>query len=333
MHGSVLALLLVWTFFTPRPKEQQIELIILPKGTSLDAVLTKEVEEAMKNPSIAREATPVKASPTPEPPKPDKREDEVLPPAAEPSPTPIKLVTPTPVITPAPTAEPNNVVEVAPKGTPKPTATPTPAPTKSPTPKPSTTPKTAKASPTPNAKKTPNANAGHESAKATPKSARKTPKPTPIVVASAYEIKNNIDGSALPGQTPSNVKVGEAKPGQEIGVPGIAEGVEGAPLPLDRNQSMLSMLYTTRARMRIQANFTVPPGVNDPNLTCVVEWEILTDGTIRNARVTKSTGTAQYDSLALEAIQKTTNLGPLPPEFQSRQSIWTSLTFVFAGDQ
>jgi hypothetical protein len=91
--------------------------------------------------------------------------------------------------------------------------------------------------------------------------------------------------------------------------------VEGAPLPLDRNQSMLSALYATRARMKIQSNFTVPPDVNDPNLTCVVEWEILPDGTIRN----------------VDALRKTENLGPLPPEWGNR-SVWTSLTFVFAGD-
>jgi TonB family protein len=158
-----------------------------------------------------------------------------------------------------------------------------------------------------------------------------------VVVASAYDITpksgdNRFDGVELPSQTPSNVTAREAAPGQEVGVPGVPEGVEGAPLPLDRNQSMLSMLYTTRARMRIQSNFTVPPGVDDPNLTCIVEWEILKDGTIQNIKVTKSTGVPQYDSCAVDALRRAESLGPLPPEFGDR-SVWTSLTFVYAGDQ
>jgi len=94
---------------------------------------------------------------------------------------------------------------------------------------------------------------------------------------------------------------------------------------------MLSALYATRARMKIQSNFTVPPDVNDPNLTCVVEWEILPDGTIRNVRVVKSSGVARLDACAVDALRKTENLGPLPPEWGNR-SVWTSLTFVFAGD-
>lgn len=114
-------------------------------------------------------------------------------------------------------------------------------------------------------------------------------------------------------------------------MPGVAEGVEGAPLPLDRTQSLLSALYATRARMKIQSNFTVPPDVNDPNLTCVVEWEIMPDGTIRNIRIVQSTGIARLDACAVEALRKTANLGPLPPEWGNR-SVWTSLTFMFAGD-
>jgi TonB family protein len=84
--------------------------------------------------------------------------------------------------------------------------------------------------------------------------------------------------------------------------------------------------------MKIQSNFTVPPDVNDPNLTCVLEWEITPDGTIRNIRVVKSTGVPRLDACALDALRKTENLGPLPPEWGNR-SVWTSLTFVFAGDQ
>jgi TonB family protein len=215
-----------------------------------------------------------------------------------------------------------------PTSTPKPTPKPTPKVTPKPTVKP--TPKGAKPTPKPTPKTKPDA----KNAKATPKVPKKSPTPKPP--ASAYDIQsgsggNRFAGTDLPRATPSNVKVGQAGAGQEVGVPGVPEGVEGAPLPLDRTQGMLSMLYTTRAKMRIQTNFTVPPGVNDPNMTCVVEWEILPDGTIQNAKVIKSTGVAQYDACALDALNKTASLGPLPPEF-GKKSVWTSLTFQYSGD-
>jgi hypothetical protein len=327
LHAVIFVLLAAWTFLAPLQAQKHMKFVILPKGTSLDAVLTQEVADAINKPpdqdpgaGSAIPATPA-ASPTAS--------------AATPVPTPVKLATPSPVITAAPTAEPEKTIAVASKGTPKPSPSPTAtaAPTKTPVPKPTATPKSAKA--TPNVKVTPNAKDAKKYAKPTPKTSKPTPKPSPAI-ASAYDLKNEggnrLAGADLPKQTPSNVRVGQAAPGQEIGVPGVPEGVEGAPLPLDRNQSMLSMLYTTRARMKIQANFTVPPGVNDPNLTCVIEWEILPDGTIRNPRVAESTGVAQYDACALESLVKTANLGPLPPEFGNR-TIWTSLTFVFAGDE
>ena len=331
LHAALLALLVGWTLLGTRASDQRMSFVILPKGTSLDAVMTREVEEAILNPDVepgdggapTPAPTPAEpaASPTPPPPTPE--------PTPEASPTPIKLATPTPEATLAPLPEPEKTIEVAPRDTPTPT--PKPSPTASPKPSPTPTPKpTATPKPTPTKKPTPK-----PTAKATPKT---TPKPTPKQVSSAYDITpgtgsggNRFAGTDLPRQTPSNVTAGEARPGQEVGVPGVPEGVEGAPLPLDRNQGMLSMLYTTRARMRIQSNFTVPPGVNDPDMTCVLEWEITPDGTIRNVRVAKSTGVASYDACAIDALNRTANLGPLPPEFGGK-SVWTSLTFVYSGD-
>lgn len=301
IHIALLAALGFWTWFAPRQVQRHMKFVILPKGTSMDAVLTRDLEEAIRKQQLAAAETPVH----------------------EPTATPVATMlpalqsSPTPMLTPVPTPAPEKTIAVTPKATQKviPTATAAKA-TPRKTPKPSPT-KASKSTATP-AKKA--------SAKAT-----KTPP-----ITSAYDIKKQstgkLDGTDLPRKTPAGVKAVEKTPvGSELGVPGVADGVEGAPLPLDRNQGMLSMLYTTRARMRIQANFTVPPGVDDPNMTCVVEWEILPDGTIRNARIVKSTGVAQYDARALEALQRTVNLGSLPPEFGQRP-IWTSLTFVFAGD-
>lgn len=114
-------------------------------------------------------------------------------------------------------------------------------------------------------------------------------------------------------------------------MPGVPEGVEGAPLSLDGHGNILSMQYTNNARLKIQNNFTAPPDVNDPNLTCVVEWKIQPNGAIEEVRVKKSSGVLACDSCAVDALKKTANLGPLPSELGSKP-IWTSLTFYFAGD-
>lgn len=331
LHAALLVALLVWTFAASSRQKRTMELVILPKGTSLDSHLTKEVVDAIENPdgtaksNDAPSPTP-QSSPSPAP-TPEPVQDMVIPPLATPSPTPIRLATPTPEPTAAPTAIPEKTMTVPPKATPTPRLTPKPSPSPSPKKTPTPTPKPAKQTPKPG-KPTPKGGR----AKATP-----TPKPKPRPPGSVYDLppdtaSNPLAGANLPRQTPANAKVVDAAPDQEVGVPGIAEGVEGAPLPLDRTQSGVSMLYATRARMRIQTNFTVPPGVDDPNMTCVLEWEILPDGTIQNGRVVKSTGTAQYDACAIDALNKTANLGALPPEFGGR-SIWTSLTFVYAGNQ
>lgn len=377
LHSVIAVLLIGWTLIGAAQPQKHVSLIILPKGTSLNAALTKDVIDAMKNPN-QRVGEQKARTPAPSPGASPPPHESALPtpaptPQFTPGPTPAETPIPTPALTPAPSpivtpivaATPEQTVAASSLGTPNATPKPTPSedglskktiPSPTAQPKPTATPHATAAKTATPAKKTPASTvksnlvtakpAKPSAAAKTPnapnakqqaKSTAKPPKKTPLVVASAYEIGAKdgggakLSGAGLPHQTPAGAKVSDAAPGQEVGVPGIAEGVEGAPLPLDRNQSMLSMLYTTRARMKIQSAFQVPPGVNDPNLTCVVEWEIMPDGTVRNSRVSKSTGTPEYDSCALDALSKVENLGPLPPEFGTRP-IWTSLTFVFAGD-
>lgn len=337
LHGGLFVMLVIFTFASPQPKPPRMELIVLPKGTSLDAVLTQEVLDAIKKPAETDEpsvpagtpdaaATPTAPTPEPSPepasvaPSPSPTsQPEVTP---TPSPTPVKIATPTPTPTPPPTPTPQKTMEVAPKETPKPSRTPDKKkPTPTPTPK-------AKMKPSPSP--SPTKGAVKEPKKSPTPTALKTSK-TPTTNKPGSGAKPLVSAYDLPQATPSNVEVAQAQPGQEIGVPGVPEGVEGAPLPLDRTQNMVSMLWATRARMKIQSNFTVPPGVNDPNMTCEVEWEILRDGTIQNVRVVKSTGSTQYDSFAIDALLKTANLGPLPPEIKT-ESIWTSLKFVYSAE-
>ncbi len=305
IHVAILVVLVIVTYALPSKRERTLRFVVLPKGTSLDAALTPELEaERVRGESLApaeqetaavppAEATP---RPTPEP-------------TLSATPTPNVSPTATPVATPPPTPEPEKTIVVTPKPTkPSPTGRPSPNATAKPQRSPS---------PTAGPNKT--------------KPAQRVASQSPTRVASAYAAGAR-GGAPLAGQrTPVGLTPRAARPSEEVGIPGVPEGVEGAPLPLDREQSLLSMLYATRARMKIQSNFTVPPDVNDPNITCVVDWEILPDGTIRNIRVVKSTGVARLDACAVDALKKTANLGPLPPEWGTR-SVWTSLTFVFAGD-
>jgi len=217
---------------------------------------------------------------------------------------------------------PSPTPEATPAAQPSPTSAPSPAPSNpSPTPQ-----KVIQHSPTPAPTQRTVTPKASQSGRGKAGSGHATPSP------SVAPPRKGISSGAAPGyRTPAGLTPRKAQPHETRGIPGTAAGVEGAPFPLDSDASPISMLYATRARMKIQSNFTVPPTVNDPDLTCVVEWEILPDGTITNIRIVKSTGNAALDACAINALRKTRSLGPLPPEWGNR-SVWTSLTFVFAGN-
>lgn len=321
IHGALLLFLIAISFGAPKFGRRKMELIVLPKGTSLDAVLTKDVLDAMNNPK-----PPDQTKSDPPPPFDNKGTPAAAAKTPEATPSPFSTAPPivnTPALTPqpsptaVPTATPAKTMTVTPKASP--TAAPKPSPTPKTTPKPTPKP-TVKPKPSPQAGK-----ADADKMKQTGASKDKEAQ------AASRQKKPPVSAYDLPKATPAGAQTADAAPGQTVGVPGIREGVEGAPLPLDKSQGLVSMLWATRARMRIQTNFTVPPGVNDPNMTCVVEWEILPDGKIQNVKVAKSTGNARYDSYAVDAVTKTASLGALPPEIGSR-SVWTSLTFVYSGE-
>lgn len=349
LHGVLFAILVVSAWLTPKPVVQKLKFVVLPKGTGLDHVLTKEVESKLTKPPGTENLKPKTESQTPPTPAPSVTPSSTPEPALSPTPQPPRVTpsetpavahqatlapTPEPTATPQPAEPEKNARPTAtPHVTPKPTATPKPSPTATPKPQPTKT-----ATPKPTAKASPTTAAGgkpvpkeKQSAKtvATPK---KPATPTPKQVASAYDLAKGQAGGRdprLPKLTPAGAKAEDDAPaGKQAGVPGVADGVEGAPLALNANQGALPQLYTNRAIMLLQRNFLVPEGVNDPDLTCVVEWEIMPDGLIKNAKVVKSTGTPDYDQRALDAVTKTANLGPLPPEFHGK-SVWVSLPFIY----
>ena len=69
LHGIVFAALVAWTLMAPLQAQKRMKFVILPKGTSLNAQLTQEVLDAMKNPDAppgTNTGTP-KPSPSPQP--------------------------------------------------------------------------------------------------------------------------------------------------------------------------------------------------------------------------------------------------------------------------
>lgn len=308
-HVAVLVVFIIVTAIWSEGVKKRVTLVIIPKGTSPDAVLTQSVLDRMNNENTDTPDTTM---------------------------APIK--TETPIVTPPPTARPTAQAD-----TPKPTPTPSPTPRNTPvltpvvkkTPTPSPTPDKNKPTPTP---ATPTKKA-EPTKKATPTAKptlRPTKSPTPEPtrrITTAYDLEDSAIPSAM--KTPAGAQVQERLlPGQRAGVPGLPNGVEGAPMPLDpsimQGAARVTAEWAASVRLKIQSNFTMPPNVTAAGLKCEVEWEVLPDGTIQNARVRKSTGVAVLDTCALNALHKTVKVEKLPTEWNS-QSVWTSLVFEFGN--
>lgn len=340
IHAILLGLLVSMAFWEPKPEVKTLKVIVLPKGTSMDAGGPGARPPDMELPSLSDE-----------PDENDPKEPEPAPPE---TPAPIKQETPTPIPTPAATPEPT------PAGTPRLTPIPskkTPQPTPEETPDPTPTPE-----PTPDKKEEERKNREKKEQKEKEKKAEKArekkrrereeekkkeaeqrkekeaeekkeaerkqaaeKKAREKAEEEAAEKKKKEIASAYDAKKEGE---GEGEGGEKAGKTGVPDGVEGAPVPLDRPEGTLSKLYTNRAIMLLQPNFLVPPGINDPDLVCVVEWEILPSGNVRNIKIVKSTGNAELDRAAFDAVKNTGNLGRLPPDFGGR-SLWVSLPFIF----
>jgi TonB family protein len=59
-----------------------------------------------------------------------------------------------------------------------------------------------------------------------------------------------------------------------------------------------------------------------------LSWTILPDGDILDIRIEQSSGRADLDRLAFDALRRAENLGRLPPDIP-RQGIRVSLAFQF----
>ncbi len=135
--------------------------------------------------------------------------------------------------------------------------------------------------------------------------ANKTPTPDNAVdYGKGGRLKNLVgDNSVNPGANPS---VGASVPGQGGGDFATRFG-----------------WYIQAAKRRVDPNwdrFSIDPGVrNSTTLHCAVSFSINRDGSIKNVRITQSSGNLSWDNAGLRAIQGSNPLPPLPPDYQGSE--------------
>jgi TonB family protein len=78
--------------------------------------------------------------------------------------------------------------------------------------------------------------------------------------------------------------------------------------------------YIQAAKRRVDPNWdrlSIDPGVrNSTTLHCAVSFAINRDGSIKNVRISSSSGNASWDNAGLRAIMGSNPLPPLPSDFQ-----------------
>ena len=74
-------------------------------------------------------------------------------------------------------------------------------------------------------------------------------------------------------------------------------------------------------KLRLREQFELPPGVSD-SLKAGVEFQIAANGSIGGARITKSSGSSEFDRAVLEAIRRVRM--PARPDKRSE-----TVSFVF----
>ncbi len=90
--------------------------------------------------------------------------------------------------------------------------------------------------------------------------------------------------------------------------------------------------YAEQAIAMIASNFDVPEA-SQRDATCEVRFRILDDGGILSPEVVRSSGDAALDRLAIEALERTERLLPLPDGLR-RRYIDARLVFRFRlGDK
>jgi TonB family protein len=123
-----------------------------------------------------------------------------------------------------------------------------------------------------------------------------------------------------------------------IDAEGIREGVIGGSAAnkkggaggkaLTREEGTELEAYFAELLMKIKESHTPPEGVAD-NLSAKVELFVAADGSISHARITGSSGNAEFDRSVLDAIEHTRSIGPRP----DGKSETVSFTFKMREDE
>jgi TonB family protein len=123
-----------------------------------------------------------------------------------------------------------------------------------------------------------------------------------------------------------------------IDAEGIREGVVGGSTDnkkggaggkaLTREEGTELEAYFAELLMRIKESHTPPEGVAD-NISAKVELFVAADGSISHARITTSSGNAEFDRSVIEACQHTRSIGPRP----DGKSETVSFTFKMREDE
>ena len=108
-------------------------------------------------------------------------------------------------------------------------------------------------------------------------------------------------------------------------MPATIPGQQG---PLTLKADDLPAFYLSAVRARIESNFSVPQHLKSTPAQCTIKFTIFKNGTVGNIEIVKSTGSSYMDQIALQALEKTEQLGPLPDTY-TKSSIQVLLTFDF----
>ncbi|MFH0794808.1 MAG: TonB family protein [bacterium] len=176
--------------------------------------------------------------------------------------------------------------------------------------------------------------------------ARNTPEPTPIPRKTPSAKKQEVKQTPKPKPTPKQPAQATAKPRATPPVnpfegrtpkavssdhppnPSPASSSSSSKGPVKMDAPELPAYYLTYARTKIESNFHIPAQLKS-NAQATVQFTVARDGTITNITITKSTGNAQMDDLAMQALRNTQTLGHLPDSFNQPQLL-TTVTFDFS---
>ena len=143
---------------------------------------------------------------------------------------------------------------------------------------------------------------------------KKEKKLPPSPKSKVFENKTPVPDNAAPshgGQM--NIPTGFQQ------TPGVSSS--GVQMPGDAGRQFATRYgwYIAAARRRVQPNWdqlSIDPGVrNSRTLHCVIGFTIMHDGSVKNVRVSQSSGNSSWDNSGLRAILNSNPFPPLPSDW------------------